>query len=223
MEAFKLQQARWAQGSTQCLRKLGAAILTSQLTPAQKIMAIIHIASYLTQPIMLFLLLVSVPLILTSQTTDGLVGWLWLAGIGPPLLYAMAQARLHRDWGRRMLYFPLLAVVTVGITWSTTWAVMRGLSGWGGRFLRTPKFKLEGRSGDWSGSRYRLKPNAMIVGEIVLLVYALIASWAALSQGDYGMVPFLLLYVFGFGLVASSSLLQGFGFSMTGRQETRHV
>ena len=101
------------------------------------------------------------------RQTNGLVGWLWVAGLGPPL-YTVAQSRLHPNWGRRMLYFPLLAVVTVGITWSTSWAVGKGLSGWGGQFLRTPKFRLEGRSGDWSESRYRLRPKAMTIGEIVL-------------------------------------------------------
>jgi cellulose synthase/poly-beta-1,6-N-acetylglucosamine synthase-like glycosyltransferase len=172
MEAFKRQQARWAQGSTQCLRKLGPSILRSNLTPAQKLLAIVHIASYLTQPIMLFILLASLPLVLTSQHASGLVGWLWLASFGPPLLYTVAQARLHRDWPRRMLYFPLLAAVTVGITWSTTCAVWKGLFGWGGQFLRTPKFRLEGNVGNWSASRYRLRPNTMIVGEIALLGYA---------------------------------------------------
>jgi hypothetical protein len=180
-------------------------------------MAIVHIASYLTQPIMLFLLLASLPLVLTSQRTSGLVGWLWLASLGPPLLYAVAQARLHRDWPRRMLYFPLLAVVTVGITWSTTWAVWRGLFGWGGQFLRTPKFRLEGSVGDWSASRYRLRPNAMIAGEIALTGYAVATSWAALSRAEYGIVPFLLLYVIGFAVVAASSFWQGRGAATVAR------
>jgi cellulose synthase/poly-beta-1,6-N-acetylglucosamine synthase-like glycosyltransferase len=217
MEAFKRQQARWAQGSTQCLRKLGPSILRSNLTPGQKLMAIVHIASYLTQPIMLFILLASLPLVLTSQQASGLVGWLWLASLGPPLLYTVAQTRLHRDWPRRMLYFPLLAVVTVGITWSTTCAVWKGLFGWGGQFLRTPKFRLEGNAGDWSASRYRLRPNAMILGEIALTGYAVATSWAALSRGEYGMVPFLLLYVIGFGVVAASSFWQGRGAAAVAR------
>jgi cellulose synthase/poly-beta-1,6-N-acetylglucosamine synthase-like glycosyltransferase len=211
MEAFKRQQARWAQGSTQCLRKLGPQILRSQLTPIQKAMALIHIASYLAQPVMIVLLLASLPLMWTSQAqTSGIAGWLWLASFGPPLLYSVAQKRLHPDWGRRMLYFPLLAVVTVGITWSTSCAVWEGLTGWGGSFLRTPKFRLEGSEGQWSGSRYRLRPSRAIIGELVLLLYAVITVCVALFRGDFGMVPFLLLYVLGFGLVALSNVWQGF-------------
>jgi hypothetical protein len=53
-------------------------------------MAIVHIASYLTQPVMLVLLLASLPLVWVSYRTEGLVGWLWLASLGPPLLYAVA-------------------------------------------------------------------------------------------------------------------------------------
>lgn len=209
MEAFKRQQARWAQGSTQCLRKLGGPILRSELTPAQKAMAFVHIASYLTQPVMILLLLASLPLAWTAHTASGIVGWLWLASFGPPLLYTVAQGRLHPDWGKRMLYFPLLAAVTVGITWSTSCAVWQGLTGWGGRFLRTPKFRLEGTAGDWAESTYRLKPSGTLLGEVALLAYALVAVFAALQSGSFGMVPFLLLYVIGFAVVASSSLLQG--------------
>ena len=212
MEAFKRQQARWAQGSTQCLRKLGRPILESDLDPTQKAMAIVHIASYLTQPVMLVLLLASLPLVWVSYRTEGLVGWLWLASLGPPLLYAVAQSRLHgHGWRRRMLYFPLLAVVTIGITWSTSCAVWQGLTSWGGRFLRTPKFRLEGDGGRWSDSRYRLRPNRIVLGELVLLVYAAVTVVVALMRGSFGMVPFLLLYVVGYGLVALSSVWQGLG------------
>jgi cellulose synthase/poly-beta-1,6-N-acetylglucosamine synthase-like glycosyltransferase len=209
MEAFKRQQARWAQGSTQCLRKLGGPILHSDLSLSQKTMALVHIASYLVQPVMLFLLLVSLPLLLNPYQTSALVGWLWVASLGPPLLYTVAQRRLHPDWGRRMLYFPLLAAVTVGITWNTTCAVWRGLTGWGGQFLRTPKFRLEGKDGRWAESRYRLRPNLTVMGELALMLYAVVAMAVALNQGNLGMAPFLLLYAVGFGLVAASSILQG--------------
>jgi hypothetical protein len=132
-----------------------------------------------------------------------------VASLGPPLLYTVAQRRLHPDWGRRMLYFPLLAAVTVGITWNTTCAVWRGLTGWGGQFLRTPKFRLEGKDGRWAESRYRLKPNLTVMGELALMLYAVVAMAVALNQGNLGMAPFLLLYAVGFGLVAASSILQG--------------
>ena len=209
MEAFKKQQARWAQGSVQCLRKLSWRILTSDLSPQQKVMALVHISGYFTQPLMVVLLLVSLPLALLPQSSHPLAMVLGLAALGPPVLFAVAQASLHRDWGRRFLYFPMLVVVGAGITWSTTRAVWDGLTRWGGTFRRTPKFRIEGRQGDWAGSAYRLTPDRLVWGELALMGYAVAAIIAAWANGRYGAIPFLLLFVIGYGLVAGLSLFQG--------------
>jgi cellulose synthase/poly-beta-1,6-N-acetylglucosamine synthase-like glycosyltransferase len=218
MEAFKRQQARWAQGSIQCLRKLGGPILRSQLSLPQKAMALIHISSYLTHPLMVILLLVSLPFLLLGGHGSIWFAWLGLASLGPPLLYAVAQAALYRDWGRRMTYFPVLATLGAGISWSTSRAVWQGLTRWGGTFRRTPKFRIEGRAGDWAGSRYRLQPDWAAVGEAALLLYALAAIAVAAARGSYGAIPFLLLYAVGFGLVAGSSVREG----LVGHRLARH-
>jgi cellulose synthase/poly-beta-1,6-N-acetylglucosamine synthase-like glycosyltransferase len=209
MEAFKRQQARWAQGSTQCLRKLGPRILRSNLTSRQKLMALIHISSYLTQPFMVLLLLTTLPILWSSHSSSPLLGGLWLVSFGPPLLYLVAESRLHRDWGRRLLYFPMLAAVFAGISWSTSRAVWQGLTRWGGTFRRTPKFRLEDDQGRWADSVYRLLPDRVILGEVLLMVYAMVTVWAAWSRHQYGSIPFLMLFVLGFGIVAGAGLWQG--------------
>ncbi len=215
MEAFKRQQARWAQGSVQCLRKLGRPILRSQLSAPQKIMALVHISSYLTHPLMVVLLLASLPLLWVAPSAREPFVGLGIASLGPPLVYAVALGRLYRDWPRRMLYFPMLAAVGAGITLSTSRAVWQGLIHWGGVFGRTPKFRIEGRGGHWSNSHYRLLPDRVVIGELALMVYAAVTAVLAYARGNFGAVPFLLIYVVGFGLVAGSSLLQG-------RHEPRH-
>jgi len=208
MEAFKRQQARWAQGSTQCLRKLGPRILRSELTGRQKLMALVHISSYLTQPLMILLLLTTLPVLWFPQPASSVLGGLWVVSLGPPLLYLVAESSLHRDWGRRLLYFPVLAAVFAGISWSTSRGVWQGLTRWGGTFRRTPKFRLEGRRGRWADSTYRLLPDGMILGEVFLMLYALVTVWIAWARHQYGAIPFLLLFVFGFGIVAGSGVLQ---------------
>jgi cellulose synthase/poly-beta-1,6-N-acetylglucosamine synthase-like glycosyltransferase len=209
MEAFKRQQARWAQGSTQCLRKLGPRILRSDLTWSQKLMAVIHISSYLTQPFMILLLLTALPVLWSPQPASSVLGGLWLVGLGPPLLYVVAESRLHRDWGKRLLYFPILAALFAGISWSTTRAVWQGFTRWGGTFRRTPKFRLEGSGGRWADSAYRLLPDRVILGEVFLMLYAIVTVWAAWNRHQYGAIPFLMLFVLGFGAVAGSGLWQG--------------
>ena len=215
MEAFKRQQARWAQGSVQCLRKLAQPILRSRLSAAQKIMAFAHISGYLTHPLMVVLLLAALPLLWLAPSSLAQFTGLWIASLGPPLVYAVAASALYANWKQRMLYFPVLAAVGAGITWSTIAAVWQGLIRWGGVFARTPKFRIEGRRDRWAGSRYRLAPNWTVLGELALLIYAAAAVVLAYVRGAFGAAPFLLIYVAGFALVAGSSVWHG-------RHEPRH-
>jgi cellulose synthase/poly-beta-1,6-N-acetylglucosamine synthase-like glycosyltransferase len=209
MEAYKRQQSRWAKGSVQCLRKLAGPILRSPLSPVQKFMALLHVSGYLTQPLMVILLLVSLPIILVPAPLPGFLIALCLASLGPPLMFAVSQARLHTDWPQRLLYFPLFMAVGVGITFETSRAVWEGFTHWGGAFRRTPKFRIEGREGRWTESTYRLPVNKSVVGELALMGYALAALAIALSRGQYGPVPFLLLCAAGYGLVAWTGVWQG--------------
>jgi len=210
VDAFKRQQARWAQGSTQCLRKLGAHIVRSDLGVEQKVMALVHIASYFTQPAMILILLTTLPIVWLAEPGQPVLDALWVVSLGPPLLYVIAESALHRRrWVHRVLHLPLLAAFAVGITWSTTQAIWQGLTRWGGVFRRTPKFRLEGRQGEWSRSGYGLLPDWTVLGEVVLMLYAVATACLAFVRGSYGAIPFLILYALGFGVVASSSLLQG--------------
>ncbi len=209
VDAFKRQQARWAQGSTQCLRKLCAPILHSGLSLVQKAGALIHIASYFTHPLMICVLLLSVPLIWAGRSVQVPLAALLLVSAAPPVLYGVAQITLHgRDWLRRMLYLPVIILVGTGIAWSTSRAVWQGLTRWGGIFARTPKFCLEGRRGRWADSAYRLRPDWTIVGEILLALYAVGGMAVAWLRQSYGALPFLAIYAAGFGVVAAFGAVQ---------------
>jgi cellulose synthase/poly-beta-1,6-N-acetylglucosamine synthase-like glycosyltransferase len=207
--AFKRQQSRWAQGSVQALRKLARPILRSQrLRWGQKVMALVHLSSYLVHVLMVLLLLVSLPLLLAPDSIQLSLSGLGLMCLGPPLVYAISQQRLYPDWGRRLWALPLLVLAGIGIAWSNTQAVWRGLTRWGGTFARTPKFRLEGKSGGWADSGYRLRADSSTVGEVVIAIYALTTAFLAHVTGDYGMISFSLLYAAAFGMVAGMGLTQ---------------
>jgi cellulose synthase/poly-beta-1,6-N-acetylglucosamine synthase-like glycosyltransferase len=206
--AFKRQQSRWAQGSVQTWRKLAGPILRSQrLSWGQKVMALLHTSSYLAHALMVAFLLLSLPLLLSGAAPLSLSG-LGLICFGPPLVYAISQQQLYPDWGRRLGAFPLLMLIGIGIAWCNTRAVWRGLTRWGGTFARTPKFRIEGKSGRWTDSDYRLRADSDVIGEAVLALYALVTALVAHATGNYGMAPFLLLYVAAFGTMAGMGLAQ---------------
>lgn len=209
--AFKQQQARWAQGSMQTMRKLSSAVLRSaRLGWGKKAMALLHVSSYLAHALMVALLLVSLPLLLSGAAPLSL-GGLGLMSMGPPLVYVISQQRLYSNWQRRLRAFPLLMLVGIGIAWSNTRAIWRGLTQWGGRFARTPKFRLEEKGDRWSDSGYRLQAGGDVVIETGLALYALVSAAIAYATGVYGMIPFLVLYAAAFGTVSVMGVVQSKG------------
>lgn len=215
MLAFKRQQARWAQGSIQCLRKLAGPLLRSRrLNPLQKLMGMVHLSGYLAHPLMVLLLLTTLPLLFHPYLMRGPVGLMDLLGavcLGPFLVYATSQWASYANWGRRMLAFPLLLLVGIGIAWNNSLAAWRGLFHWGGAFLRTPKFCLEGQQGHWQRSLYRIGRDHAVVGELLLALYAAAAVGVAWTTGNTRALPFLLTCGAAFGLVTLSSLAEMIG------------
>ena len=104
--------------------------------------------------------------------------------------------------------FPLLALLGMGMTWSNTKAVWRGLTRWGGLFVRTPKFRIERRSDGWTASQYRLGIDPSVVGELALALYMLITTATAIAVGRYAVVPFTLLSTLAFSYVVWTELTQ---------------
>jgi hypothetical protein len=101
---------------------------------------------------------------------------------------------------------PVLALLGTGLALSNTIAISQGLLGRGMPFRRTPKFHIERRGDRWAGSRYVLPFQWVTLGELALAGYALLTVAAALLVGNYYAVPFLLLYVGGYGYISLHGL-----------------
>jgi len=130
----------------------------------------------------------------------------WLVALGPMVAYAVSQRHLYPDWKRRMLWMPVLALLGTGLALSNTLAIGRGLLTRDRSFQRTPKFRIEQRGDPWAGNRYALPFQWITVGELLLAAYALGTIVVALVVGNYLAVPFLLLYVGGYGYIAVHGL-----------------
>lgn len=203
VNAFKQQQFRWAKGSVQCLRKLWRPLLTAQQPWFKRMQGLIHISSYLAHPLMVLLLLLTLPTLLSARQVHLPLTLLTPVSLGPPLLYASAQAALYRDWPRRIAYLPLLALLGTGIALNNTWAIVEALLGRQTAFRRTPKFHVAARGEGWAGNPYALGLEPQIVGEVLLGLYALATVAVAMVKGHFFAVPFLLLYAGGFGYMAA--------------------
>ncbi|MBN1873805.1 MAG: glycosyltransferase [Anaerolineae bacterium] len=207
--AFKQQQYRWAKGATQVLRKLAIPILRSpRLNIFQKTMALLHLSGYMTQPLFLILLLLTLPTIFFHPHLPTLVALLGTITTIPPLLYLVGQIALRPNWPRRILAYPVLMLLGLGITWSSTLAILDGLSHWGGTFKRTPKFQLKGKKGKWDHTDYRIKLDRALLGECLIGIYALLVMRLSHQYQQTDLIPFSLIYLSSEILIIASTLHQ---------------
>ncbi len=200
LAAYKQQQARWASGNTQCLRKLARPLLASNLSAAQKIMAVQHLCQYLPPPLMLLLLLLTPPLLLADALGGLPLAPLGLLALAPPLMYAAGQFRLYEDWLRGLSAFPALLLLGSGMSLCSSLAVLGALLGRRSDFQRTPKFAR-----DWARNAYALSLSPALWLELALMVYALWAAGLA-WQLQPQLLPYLLVYALSFAAVAGWSL-----------------
>ena len=209
LAAFTRQQFRWAKGSVQTLRKLSGRVLGSTWPWHKKIAALFHMGNYLIHPIMLLLLLLSLPMHRLGVDPSRPLSWLGWMSFAPPLLYAVSQIRVagHR-WYRNWVYLPLLLLLGTGLCLNNTRAVFQALRGHSGEFLRTPKFQVSSAADSWRQSSYRLPLQPQLMAETALLLYALLCIYAAGRAAHYWAIPFLAVYAAGYALIIGVELAQ---------------
>ncbi len=221
MMGFKQQQARWATGTIQCLRKLGRTLITTpHLDVWQKLQAFLQLGAYFVHPLMIVLVITTLPLLLSQGAIRevGLAG-LGLAMFGPPLEMVLAQRYLYRDWRRRLMFYPVAMLIGIGIAVKDTEAVLKGLFTWHTAFHRTPKFHIQGKKLKWSPTMYTVPVDYSVWIETLLALYAGLTAVVSL-QYEPALFPFMTLCSLGFAYTAGVSLWQaGLGRRVHVRQQ----
>ena len=223
MNAFKAQQHRWAKGSIQTARKLLARLARSRAPWPVKLEGLLHLTNNLTY------LLMAVPVILWVPTLsvrfDTETAWMLALGsvMGATTLCVVAyhltcQWAAGRSLRTTLAELPALLALGIGLSVNNGRAVMEALAGHVSPFHRTPK----------SGARDGLTPGgtrhpSALTAAGADFAYALRARWhtwlelalslyfafglvLAVQSERWIAVPFLLLFLFGFGYVGLSSL-----------------
>ncbi len=199
INALKRQQFRWAKGSTQCLLKLTPRLMTTPgLSVFQRVEGLIHLSGYLMSPLMLILLLATVPLLaLHTRFPDALM-YLMLPTLGPATACALAQRALYPDWQTRYRYFSVLMLLGIGMAVNNSLAVLETVAGQENNFRRTPKFRLEDDGDSWDTKRYTLPFSWDAILELGFAAYAVAGAMMAWRNGLIWTLPFLILYAAGF-------------------------
>jgi cellulose synthase/poly-beta-1,6-N-acetylglucosamine synthase-like glycosyltransferase len=211
VEAYKKQQFRWAKGSFQVVRKILPSVLRADLPLTVRFMALMHLTGYFVHPLLLSMLLLTLPVGLLVPGAFKVFPIISLiAGLGPPLLYLTATATQHRSILKRMSTFPLLVIVGFGLSLSTTVAVLEGLFSKGGAFIRTPKLNVNNqRKIKQKFDRSYIAPiSSMVWIEIILGLYALTSGIVLMPYLGWSILFWMVVYMLGFFYIAGLNLIQ---------------
>jgi cellulose synthase/poly-beta-1,6-N-acetylglucosamine synthase-like glycosyltransferase len=217
MVAFKQQQARWAKGTTQVLLKLALPLLRSPLSIRKRLMGVLQLLPYPSQPLALAILLLMPALVVTRALHDLPLGPLGLLSVSIPALYVLSQQYLYDNWLKRSLVFPVLMAFSSGLSVNNSRAAISAFLGKSSEFKRTPKFNLGGgASGSAPGaatplSRSQIQQYATLIDQTTLweLAFGLYSLFGAVVAAVFApsMIPYFVLYVIGFFSVAIWSIV----------------
>lgn len=207
INAFKAQQFRWAKGSTQTAIKLLPRVFRSRFPLIAKIEAVFHMTHYVIHPLMVCVAFLALPVLqytsfrYSTAAFVALFALLVLSTCAPFTLYVISQCLLYKKGWRRLRFLPFLTSLGVGIALSNSRAVLEAVLGVESPFLRTPK------KGDRAVRVYVLRTSYGPLIELLLGAYCFATFVYFLKAHKYLVVPFILLYAWGFTKVGVLSIL----------------
>ncbi|SMB81193.1 Glucomannan 4-beta-mannosyltransferase [Hymenobacter roseosalivarius DSM 11622] len=215
LDALKSQQYRWNKGAAETARKhLGRVWCDASLPLATKLHASFHLLNSSVFAVILLMAVLSVPLLFVRAHRPELKPVFRLAAAFlltfVPLTYyyyttwRLAGGPVTGRWFAPQ--FLLFLAVSMGLALHNTRAVALGFRGRASPFVRTPKLGAAPEGGR-PVRRYRTRESgALPLMEGLMTLYFLVGLGAGCYYGDYGLLPFHLLLVVGYGLVTGYAL-----------------
>jgi cellulose synthase/poly-beta-1,6-N-acetylglucosamine synthase-like glycosyltransferase len=216
MNAFKTQQARWAKGLIQTAKKILPRLLRSDAPLHVKAEAVFHLTCNISYPLMVVLATTLLPTMIVRFYQ----GWFQVLVIDLPLFlastcsistfYLVAQRTIRpKSWLRTFLYLPFVMAVGIGLAVRNSLAVFEALFGRESEFERTPKYRIEAGSDTWLRKAYRNPAGWLPLVELGLAAYFAATIVFAFQNENYATIPFLMLFLFGYGYTGLMSVGQG--------------
>jgi cellulose synthase/poly-beta-1,6-N-acetylglucosamine synthase-like glycosyltransferase len=218
MNAFKAQQRRWAKGLVQVGLKLMPRLWKHpQLTFQQKVELFFRLFGNCAAMLLIVLSVLHIP-VLIVRFNQGLFHMLLLdaplmifATFSVVSFYGTAIRYRYPNEKWRLWLIPLAMAMGIGLVFSNTRAVLEALFGVRSGFVRTPKYNVESRGDNWlkAAVKYRRKRGLLPYVELVFALYFVYAVYYAIRSNIYATIPFLLIFLLGYGYMAVMSLFQG--------------
>lgn len=211
ISAVRTQQFRWTKGGVETSKKLLGKLWKAELSLAVKLFGSFHLLNNYIYAFVLISALISVPLMFVKNTStefNQLFKWntVIMTVMLINFLYCFTAIFVDKKKFMAALIeviteFPLAMVLSLGMSYHNTRAILLGIKGKKTAFIRTPKVS------DWGGSNPYLKRPAYIKysPEFLLFLYFLFAACAGIYFKDFGFLIYHILMLSGFGFVLWSA------------------
>jgi cellulose synthase/poly-beta-1,6-N-acetylglucosamine synthase-like glycosyltransferase len=211
MSALKSQQFRWTKGGAETFKKMfGRLITTPGLRFSERINGLAHLFNSSVFVFVLLLSLSSVALVYLV-TVDLMVSkWLNYASVffvSTLFLIFYYAVSFREKAPHKILVIPLFVfrffqflIVSMGLSYHNTVAVLQGYFGKKTAFVRTPKFNAESsKDSKWKKNSYlnsRIKFSSIV--EFTLFLLFSFGIGIGVQSEVYGMIPFHSMAALGF-------------------------
>lgn len=207
LSAVRSQQFRWIKGGVETSKKLLGKLWECKLPLSVKLFGSFHLLSNYIYVFILLTGLLSVPAMFIKNmfpAFDLFFKWNSVLFIVFLINYMYCFTAILMDKKKIRLTlkviskaFPIAMIVSLGMSYNNSQAVLQGFFGKKTAFIRTPKFNLNSENNSYRDHRKISKQ----IPEILLFIYFLFAVFAGIFFKDPGFLAYHLLMLSGFGYI----------------------
>lgn len=207
LSAVRSQQFRWIKGGVETSKKLIARLWNCDLPISVKLFGSLQLLNNYIYAFILLTGLLSVPLMLLknkSMEFDLFFNWsgMLISVVIINFFYCFTAILIDKkniivSIKEILSAFPIAIIVSMGMSYHNSIAVLKGIQGQKTAFIRTPKFSEAQRENSYLKSQ----KNRQYLPEFLLFIYFLLAVIAELYFKDFGFLIYHLLMLSGFGFI----------------------
>lgn len=207
LSAVRSQQFRWTKGGVETSKKLLFKLWKGKLTLKVKVFGSFHLLNNYIYAFILFSGLASVPLMFVKNTSgefDQFFRWSTLLVIVVLINFLYCYISILMDIKNKtaalkesIIAFPIAIIVSLGLSYHNTRAILQGIIGQKSMFERTPKFDKTAKNNPYSNKQKLTK----YLPEMLLFSFFVLAALLEIYFKDPGFLIYHALMSAGFGTI----------------------
>lgn len=208
LNAVRSQQYRWVKGGVETSKKLIARLWHCNLPFKVKLFGSFHLLNNYIYLFILMTAILSVPVMAIKHLLpkfEALFKWNMLLIIIFLInfIYCLIAIRRNNNSFFSSIAeifekFPITMIISLGMSYHNSKAIISGLIGKKSEFVRTPKLNSQSGENEYLREQIRKKPQ---LAELFLFFYFLFAVYLGFHFNDYGFLIYHILILSGYGFI----------------------